>query len=282
MTAPKTVALIEPGWSGHLPAYFRAYCTALLKAGYRVIALCPRPLEVEHWAREQGLAGENQLACAELTDRVVGRYWVRKIPLLANNFRFRDCARVLAAQEAALGWQIDLAFFACLYSGTIFSAVWMDRIFPYRWTGLLLDSTCVRWPRWRQWIVTRSFDHITAFRAGNCRSLATLDMGIAERLRRRLDGKPVYALPELSDPTVPSAADLARPLPESLRRQANGRRIIGCCGQFSRRKGAFATSHGSFSGPERMNRPTSLRSSAGGSMITYLPPQPIAWFTLAG
>ncbi len=63
-----------------------------------------------------------------------------------------------------------------------------------------------------------------------------------EVLARRLRGKRVYALPDVADTSdLASAADAdvaVSPFADYIRRLAAGRRIIGCYGQFSKRKGA--------------------------------------------
>lgn len=230
----KTVALVDFAWGGHHPSYFRLFCQALLGTGCRVISFCPRPEEVASWdaAAVQG----KRLDARELTDEVQHRRWRRKIPQAANRYRFRQCAHLFGTWEAENSQRIDLVVFACLYNGV---GTWgsLDSIFPYPWTGLLLDSGSVRLPGGReQWLGYRSLDPLALFRARKCISLATLDGFIREELSRGSGGKPVYVLPEVAN--NPAGSD-ASSLAESLRAQAGGRASIGCFGQFARRKGAL-------------------------------------------
>ena len=236
MTRPKTVALIEFGWSGHLPNYFRFFCEALLACGHRVLALCPGAHEIAAWAQDQGLDREGKLVSVELIDRVLARRWVRKVPQLATQFRFRQCARLLAEQQAVLGCRIDLVFFASLYNGIAPYFNQTSKIFPYPWTGLLLDSGCVRLAGGpRLWLQYRSFDPLALFREQNCVSVATLDGFVKNEIGRRIGGKPVHVLPEVTgNPSI-----VISQLVESFRAQAAGRPIIGCFGQFARRKGVL-------------------------------------------
>ena len=41
----KTVALIDPLWNGHHPMYFSQFTASFLRAGAKVIGLCPEPNE---------------------------------------------------------------------------------------------------------------------------------------------------------------------------------------------------------------------------------------------
>ncbi|MBE7157019.1 MAG: hypothetical protein INR62_01045, partial [Rhodospirillales bacterium] len=231
--ALKTVALLEFIWVGHHPSYYRRYVRSLLESGCKVVAFCPQPDAVRQW--EAAACAEGRLEAYELTDEVQRHRWRRKVPPLALAYRFRQCARRLAAWEAQTDRRVDLVFFACLYSG---AAPWggMDAVFPYPWTGLLLDSACVRVPGWRQrWRSARGFDPLAIFRAQGCHSFATLDGFIRDELSRRT-GKPVYVLPEVVDDSPP-AQDWS--LAETLRGQAEGRTVVGCFGQVARRKGAL-------------------------------------------
>ena len=47
-----TVALVDPVWVGHHATYFRAFIESFLEAGARVVALCPKPEDMEDMARE--------------------------------------------------------------------------------------------------------------------------------------------------------------------------------------------------------------------------------------
>ena len=229
----KTVALLEYAWVGHHPSFFRLYVRALLAAGCRVAAFCPRPEEVRSW--ETAACAEGQLEAFEMFDEVHGHRWLRKVPPLAARYRFRQAARRLAAWEVQTSQRVDLAFFACLYQGVAPSGG-VDAVFPYRWTGLLLDSACVRDDTWQARLRrTRGFDPLAIFRARGCVGFATLDGFIQGELARRTS-KPVHVLAEIVDDSLPAGSVL---LAEDLRGQAAGRLIIGCFGLVARRKGAL-------------------------------------------
>ncbi len=233
-TSPaKTIALIDFLWVGHHPSFFRLYCRALLERGHRVVAFCPQPGEVERWEPEASRTG--RLVAQEFTDEVQRHRWKRKVPPLAVRHRFQQSARRLAAWEARSGGRIDLVFFACLYAGTA-PLGGTDAVFPYRWTALLLDSGVVRLPAGPgQWWRYRSFDPLAVFRTRNCVSMATLDEFIRDALERRT-GKPVHVLPDTVDDQPPRPG---LPLVQTVRDRAGGRAVIGCFGQFARRKGAL-------------------------------------------
>ena len=173
----------------------------------------------------------------KVKDEIEDSRWVRKTPPSENLHRFRRAARQLRRFEKQNAVKFDLVFFSTLYHGAVTSTALLDKIFPYRWVAMLLDSACCRENRIRHARQMRTFDSLAAFRAKNCAGLASMDEGIVERLQRRLgEGKPVYWLPEISSVAPPNQDSL---LAKKIFDRAAGRAVIAGLGQFGLRKGAI-------------------------------------------
>ena len=228
-----TIALVDFNWYGHHPAFFRAFYEALCRAGKtQVVCFCPRPDVVRGWSNSTG-----EVAAVELQDDVLRHRWIRKVPALANWFRFRACSNALQEYERREELRFDLVFFACLYSGAFPSPRLANASLPYRWTALLVDSISCRQPFARRLLSLRTTDPLAVFRAADCASLGTLDEFIVPKLSRRIgSAKKVVHVPEVIDTGAPNPRF---PLAEGVRVAAAGRAVIGCLGQFNRRKGAL-------------------------------------------
>ena len=234
----KTVVLADFAWVGHHPTHYRFYCEALLRLGCRVVALCPQPRTVRDWSSTWPEDWRQRLEADELHDEVQARRWARKVPFLANAHRFRQVASRLAQWQAKTPERrIDLVFFACVYSGAVPSVAWMEKNFHLPWTALLLDSGPARFGFWRRAFQLRSLDILAAFRAANCVGLCTHDESLGAYLGKRVGKQRIVYVPEIADLTAPRE-DL--PLVARIRAAAKGRPIVGCFGQFARRKGALA------------------------------------------
>lgn len=225
-TAP-LIALFDFRRDGHHLTYSRFFYRTLTAAGFRVVIFSPTPAEI---ATERS-------TFMKLKEEIVNTRWVSKPPTLENMHRFRRAARQLRRFEKQNGVKFDLVFFSTLYHGAVTSTALLDKIFPYRWVAVLIDSSCCRENWFRHVRQMRTLDSLAAFRAKYCAGVATLDEGIVDQLQGRLGKtKPVYWLPEISS-SIPPNRGLH--LAEKIRDRAAGKPVIAGLGQFGLRKGAM-------------------------------------------
>lgn len=233
----RTVAVVELFWAGHHPTYFKFFCRTLLDLGCRVIALSPRPEEVRQWmsvhyANDDGLFHVVDYDRQELCQRPSQR-------LMATNLVFRRwCAAAEAIRKAAQQFGVvpDLVFFAYLdaYLDKFLPGFVIDRVFPYRWSGLYFAPRHLRVPPVSDLYRFSPFDHDGLLKSDHCRSVALLDEGVVPALRLKVFPRPVTVFPDFASADAP---DRSYPVLNRILEQAAGRPVVSLLGHIDRRKG---------------------------------------------
>ena len=235
----KTVALIDPLWIGHHPMYFSQFTASFLRAGARVIGLCPEP--------EAAMRDLLQTVDADTAAILTRRVHFHQLPTGSRSFfrgrfegdpartfsRWKQAAEILAQAEAASGLHADLVFFPYLDSYLRFLPIpAIPGILLNRpWSGLYLrnhhhgESPSLK----KSLRLLAKGDAL--IRSNLCRGIGVLDERFIPAMEK--SGVRVTAYPDVTQADLP-----AEPFPLALeiQRKAAGRKIIGIIG-LERRKG---------------------------------------------
>jgi hypothetical protein len=235
----KTVALINPLWIGHHPMYFSQFTASFLRAGARVIGLCPEP--------EAAMHDLLQAVDAETAATLSRRVHFHKLPTGSRSFfngrfegdpartfsRWKTAAETLSQAEAACGLRADLVYFPYLDSYLRFlpipaiPGVLLNR----PWSGLYLrNHHHGETPSLKKSLrLLAKGDAL--IRSNLCRGIGVLDERFIPAMEE--SGVRVTAYPDVTQAGLPAEAFL---LALEIRRKAAGRKIIGIIG-LERRKG---------------------------------------------
>ena len=233
----KTVALIDPVWVGHHPMYFTQFTGSFLRAGARVIGLCPDPQAALDNLRAA-------LPEADLDHRV------RMLPLRtgkrsffngrfegdpARTFdRWRKAAQALAEAGNLTGWHADLMYFPYLDSYLRFLPLPMvpDALIRLPWSGLYLRNHHhgEKPSLAKRLRLLAKGDAI--FRSRSCLEVGVLDERFIPAMQR-LTGKPVIAYPDVTQEGLPPEPTA---LATEIKSRAAGRPVVGMIG-LEKRKG---------------------------------------------
>ncbi len=227
-----TVGLVDPLWCGHHETYFKAFIRALHHAGARVVAVCPKPEDLQELAAEF----PDTLRVGLLSDPGGSRFFPGRDndPILTHQ-RWQSAESSLSKVENETDWKIDFVFFAWLDSYLRFmsTAETADRLIGRPWAGLYFRN---------QHLSSRTSGLLGTLkqrlrgdfilRSAGCRVVA----GVDEQLLPFLEefcGKPVLQFPDITDE---SAGDPETPLARAITNGAKGRKVIGIVG-LEKRKG---------------------------------------------
>jgi glycosyltransferase involved in cell wall biosynthesis len=234
----KTIYLIETRWSGHRPTYFKFFTKVLLELGHEVIALCPKPKELTEWIVYNCANFAEHLYTVEIQD--LGSNQVSS-PILKHTVlalrHWQHAATNIQTASSKLGRSPDLVFFAWLdsYLGTYLPHYLVDKVFPYRWSGLYFHPYHLR--EAKQKLLSLHYgplDHHNILHSPHCPVVAVLDEGISEILLRKLGRKPVVVFPDFTDESLPDRNYI---LAKQIREKAGDRKVIGILGSLDKRKG---------------------------------------------
>lgn len=237
----KHIVVVNGLWGGHHSVYVKTITRVLLDAGYQVSVFCPAPDEVTSWVNQTFPIERNRFKAHYFSD-LEPRLW-RYLPgrfrhVLRSLPRWFQASRALKKFYSSSN-KPDLVFFAWIdcYLQEYLPARLIDRLFPFRWSGLYFHPRHFRAPTVQGTQRKRRFvEPPENFIAQSkwASSIAVLDAGIVSSLRSKLLGKQAVVLPDFSDEVPPE--DHYR-LAEEIRAKAKGRKIIGLLGGLSQRKG---------------------------------------------
>ena len=238
---PITVALVDPLWIGHHPMYFSQFTAAFLRAGARVIGLCPEP----ETATREALTAARHRSVPDAEARISMHLLpAGKRSWFGNRYegdpwhtlqRWRHAAAALRTAEAATGWKADLVYFPYLDNFLRFLPISFlpDLILRRPWSGLYLRNhhhaeggcTMVRASR-----LLAKGDML--IRSASCLGIGVLDERFLDALHH-YTGKEITAFPDVTATDLPAEHTF---LARQVVNQAKGRKIIGLIG-LERRKG---------------------------------------------
>lgn len=235
----KTVALVDPLWTGHHPMYFSQFTASFLRAGARVIGLCPEPEAAMHdlmqamepdGATDAGRDVHFHGLPAGKRSFFNGRFEGDPVRTFA---RWRKAAEALADAEAACGLRADLVYFPYLDSYLRFLPFPMvPRLLLNRpWSGLYLRNH-------HHGETPSPVKSLRLLAKGDAILRSDLCLGLGVLDERFIPAMEAFGVRATAYPDVTQSVLPDRPLPLSLeiRKKAAGRKIIGIIG-LERRKG---------------------------------------------
>ncbi len=241
MTPPraKTIALIDPLWIGHHPMYFSQFTASFLRAGVRVIGLCPEPADARK-ALDLALGEDTSRRLAGQIHYFPLSDW--KYSLLSGTHgndplrtlsRWKQAAETLSQAEAVSGLRADLVYFPYLDSYLRFLpfAAVPEILLNRPWSGLYLRNHHHGEAPSLKKSLRLLAKGDALLRCPLCRGVGVLDERFIPAMEK--SGLRVTAYPDVTQADLP-----AEPFPLALeiQRKAAGRKIIGIIG-LERRKG---------------------------------------------
>jgi hypothetical protein len=235
-----TIALTDCRWYGHHPTYFRAMCRELLRAGYRVLAICPAPDECNQWVREDFAddpAALSRFHAVLFKDppQVIRLKKFDHDPVSTER-RWRELARAVNAGQRESGWKADLVFFCWLDSFLRFAPT---SSLPNRlgipWSGLYFRNHHLLKNRGPLDAGIRLLKGDRLLSHRQCRAVGLLDERPARVISERYGIQPVL-FPDITNEAKPT-----RPSPraKAIREEAGDRMILGMI-SLEPRKGLIA------------------------------------------
>ncbi len=234
-----TVALVDTLWIGHHPMYFGQFTASFLRAGARVIGLCPDPDAAVREAEHAGVPADRRDHVSMHELPAGGRSWFNgrfEGDPLRTLQRWQRTAERLRAAEKATGWHADLVYFPYLDSFLRFlplssiPEVTIDR----PWSGLYLRNHHHRHAPSLLHRLRLIAKGDAILRSPLCRGIGVLDERFIETMER-YSGLRVDAFPDATRTERPEQPP-ARV--NEVLAAAAGRRIIGLIG-LEKRKGAL-------------------------------------------
>lgn len=188
----RTIAVIDPYWTGHHPTYAKLFSGALLTLGHRVMTFCPEPEEVKAWLAAHGSHDLERFHGFQLHEPAPSRFPYEPLQATLTGIgMWRSAARAISKAERATGIRPDLVFFLWLdsYLGFFRNRHIVDRLLPHDWIGIYFQPRHLRQYEHLSDTVGPPTDHDVELLSRRCRGVALLDEGVAGLLHthRRAD-----------------------------------------------------------------------------------------------
>ena len=236
----KTVALIDPLWTGHHPMYFSQFTASFLRSGAKVIGLCPEP--------ESAMRDLLESVDAETAATLASRVYLHQLPAGGRSFfkgrfegdpvrtfsRWKRASDVLADAEAHCGFKTDLVYLPYLDSFLRFLPfAAIPRLLLNRpWSGLYLRNHHHGESPSPGKSLRMLAKGDAILRSDLCRGIGVLDERFIPEMER-FTSRNIIAYPDVTQGGVSDSPYKAALEIES---KARGRKIIGIIG-LERRKG---------------------------------------------
>jgi glycosyltransferase involved in cell wall biosynthesis len=236
----KIIVLLEIFWTGHHPTYFKYFLKTLLECGFQVMAFCPAPEEVNDWLADyfkniEPMCQVHEYDNPGLRQLPSGR--IQSITLTLK--RWQTAAKVIKNTIGSIDkTKINVIFpYLDSYLDKHLSKYYIDRIFPYDWTGLYFAPSHFYKAQNRLLSSLNLLQPDSLLKSHHCTSVGILDEGVKEKLQSRIINKPIVVLPDFIDASLP---DRNYKISRNLKERAGNRNIIGLFGHLDKRKG-FST-----------------------------------------
>lgn len=213
------IAVVDCSVSGHRETYYKQFARTWASMGHEVFLFAPDGKGTE------GFASFRQTAFRPLLPLPVKQPLKKKLTVLRNAFTRLQNLAILRQLLADV--RPDAVCFPCLDDMLpTLSPLWLlDRLLPYPWCGLFVQSMQPAYKRCRP-------DIRPALRSRNCIGLGVLNEDSIEALRPFQEN--IQLFPDFADLSVP---DTSFPLLHIVRQRAGGRKIVSLLGSVNRRKG---------------------------------------------
>ena len=151
--------------------------------------------------------------------------------------QFRTIEGIAKKWQAESGKRVDLIFYACIYDWDFQWFRYAQPFLSLPWSGLYIHALSFRLPGQVNPKTGRLPQPEKIFRGSLCKGLAIFDETIAPQVSTAT-GKPVVVFPDLTDERLPAHADgQGLGLANRLKRFADGRPIVGLFGYLQPSKG---------------------------------------------
>lgn len=233
----KTIALFDNCRDGHHLTYLRLFSQALLEMDYVVMTFCQEPDEVSQWIK---------LNCPEQAQHFytfkVQETQVPVLPILGQLPRtfvvlaqWLYAAKIIQKAASEIKHSPDLVFFAWLdnYLSYYLTHSIIDRIFPYKWSGLYFTPPYLRFGQRVLPILRIPLTPYTIAKSPHCCGIALLDEKETKKVQAQIK-TPVITFPDVTDESLP---DINYTIVKQIREKAGDRKIIGLLGGLTKRKG---------------------------------------------
>ncbi len=213
------VAVADCSVSGHRETYYREFARAWAALGHEVLLVAPRPSGTE------GFAAFRPADTRPLLPLPAGKPLRKKLVVLQNALvRWQNLVRL---GQTLKDFRPDLVCFPCLDDllPTWGPAGLFPRLFPYAWSGLLVQSAL---PARKRFVP----DVRPYLGSPLCRGIGVLNeysVGALRPFQSR-----ICVLPDFADLSQP---DAHYPLTAELKRKAGRRKVISLLGSIGERKG---------------------------------------------
>jgi len=229
----KTVALIDPHFSGHHYAFICLFAKYFLRGGNRICVFYPeKENEIREYLKAEGF--DDRFVFFEknsLQRKIMSGKRIWNLPLTTLRF-WRDTSHLLKQTEKKHGLKFDFVFFAWLddYLCNYLHHRLVDFVFNYKWSGLYFHPWYLNDANLSDRISVSSVDSV--LRSQKCLTVAIHDEFNVQKLANRVKKK-VVLFPEIADSTPPEDNYA---LAKELIEKSSGRTIVGLIG-ISQRKG---------------------------------------------
>lgn len=233
----KTIALIDPFWSGHHSMYLKLFSKTILSLGHKVMIFSSRPQLMRDWAEVNFKQHHDKIYCYEIQEPKQSVFPVKIVKQALDGIKlWLSADKAIKKAYSDTGCFPDLVFFPWLdsYLSLFQNRYLLDKIFPHNWSGLMFHPYHLRLKL--SFLSSRRgpFDLDEALKSSRCKAIAVLDEGVAQKLQENLQGKQVVIFPDVTDASPP---DREFPIAKKITVAANGRKIIALLGSLDRRKG---------------------------------------------
>lgn len=213
------IAVVDCSVSGHRETYYRTFVSVWAGMEHEVLLLAPQPSGMKE------VAAFRRINTRPLRPLPMNRPLQKKQVVLQNVvIRLRNLKSVRRQLD---DFRPDLVFFPCLDDLLpTLGPMWLfDRLLPYRWSGLLVQSAL---PRWQKGMP----DVRPYLGSSHCLGVGVLNEYSADDLKAFQPS--VWCMPDFADLSAP---DLSYPLLQTLWQRAGGRKIVSLLGSIGMRKG---------------------------------------------
>ena len=210
------IAVVDSTTSGHRETFYKQFARSWQEAGHEVMMFTPTAIEeITHQA----------VKFKPLLPLPVNQPIMKKLTVLQNaRIRLHNLKIVL---DNVNPFTPDLVFFACLddFLPTLSNTSLLNKLMPYRWSGLLVQSAL---PTYKWWMP----DIRPALRHNHCTSIGVLNEFTIEPLNNWQ--KSIIQLPDFADLSTPNEE---YSLYQNIKTEAQNRKIISLLGSINKRKG---------------------------------------------
>lgn len=224
----KNIVLIDNTLTGHHLSFLKSFCSILLQQGNKVIVLVPgAEVLAKAMIAEPGFI-QDRFHAIDYAEKTFNQYKGKFGDTRNTLARWKYDASLVKGVEQSLKLKVDLVFYAWLdyQLARFIPAFMLDRIFPYKWSGLYFHPYHLRREPHTLQLKASWRDLDSIFLSRNCVGVTIHDSAIQSGFQYRI-GKAVIHFPETADDTTP---DLSYPLYQQIKEKAKNRIVVGMIG----------------------------------------------------